>query len=232
MLMEMDYGRGLHVARGRSIDIAAYDGYIGRWSRLFVPAVLKAAEVVRGCHRGEAGGDGRGAAAARAAGGDALPPGVLGRSEEGAHGAHRRDELGDVGLAEDGGTFFSEARDRCRVDGRPLVPEPGRGPGPAHSRDLVALLGADAYAGEAAVATRPGGAVDVDVGVEARVQARDPVEVLGGDRLGVEPARVDPACDLDGVKPGELGIGHEPYCCASDADQVDRQPGGRRPARA
>jgi SAM-dependent methyltransferase len=48
MLMEMDYGRGFHVARGRSIDIAAYDGYIGRWSRLFVPAVLKAAEVVRG----------------------------------------------------------------------------------------------------------------------------------------------------------------------------------------
>src|SRR3979411_164099 len=48
MLMQMDYGRGLHAASGRPIDIAAYDGYLGRWSRLCVPAVLKAAEVVRG----------------------------------------------------------------------------------------------------------------------------------------------------------------------------------------
>jgi SAM-dependent methyltransferase len=46
--MGIDYGRGFHAARGRSIDVAAYDGYIGRWSRLFVPAVLQAAEVARG----------------------------------------------------------------------------------------------------------------------------------------------------------------------------------------
>ena len=46
--MEMDYGRGLHVQAGRPVDVAAYEGYIGRWSRLFVPAVLSAAEVARG----------------------------------------------------------------------------------------------------------------------------------------------------------------------------------------
>jgi ubiquinone/menaquinone biosynthesis C-methylase UbiE len=44
----MDYGRGLHVQTGRSVNIAAYDGYVGRWSRLFVPAVLAAAEISSG----------------------------------------------------------------------------------------------------------------------------------------------------------------------------------------
>jgi len=39
---------GLHVTAGRPVDISAYDSYIGRWSRLFVPAVLTAAEVVVG----------------------------------------------------------------------------------------------------------------------------------------------------------------------------------------
>jgi ubiquinone/menaquinone biosynthesis C-methylase UbiE len=48
MLRDMDFGRGLHVARDGSIDVAAYEGYIGRWSRLFVPSVLHAAEVGRG----------------------------------------------------------------------------------------------------------------------------------------------------------------------------------------
>jgi ubiquinone/menaquinone biosynthesis C-methylase UbiE len=44
----MDYGRGLHAQTGRSVDLAAYDGYVGRWSRLFVPAALAAAEIARG----------------------------------------------------------------------------------------------------------------------------------------------------------------------------------------
>ena len=36
---------GLHVAAGRTADIAAYDGWTGRWSRLFVPSVISAAKV-------------------------------------------------------------------------------------------------------------------------------------------------------------------------------------------
>ena len=41
----MKFGPGLHAAADRPVDAAAYDRYIGRWSRLFVPAVLAAAEV-------------------------------------------------------------------------------------------------------------------------------------------------------------------------------------------
>jgi ubiquinone/menaquinone biosynthesis C-methylase UbiE len=37
---------GLHVAAGRPADIAAYDGWTGRWSRLFVPSLISAAKVV------------------------------------------------------------------------------------------------------------------------------------------------------------------------------------------
>src|SRR5215831_19605174 len=43
--MSTSFGRGLHVAAGRAADRSAYDRYVGRWSRLFVPAVLAAAEV-------------------------------------------------------------------------------------------------------------------------------------------------------------------------------------------
>jgi len=39
---------GLHVPQGRAVDSAAYDRWIGRWSRLFVPMVLAAAEVQAG----------------------------------------------------------------------------------------------------------------------------------------------------------------------------------------
>lgn len=46
--MSVDFGSGLHAAPGRDVDTSAYDGYIGRWSRLFLPAVLAAAEVALG----------------------------------------------------------------------------------------------------------------------------------------------------------------------------------------
>jgi SAM-dependent methyltransferase len=39
------FGPGLHAAVGRRVDRSAYDRYLGRWSRLFVPAVLAAAEI-------------------------------------------------------------------------------------------------------------------------------------------------------------------------------------------
>jgi ubiquinone/menaquinone biosynthesis C-methylase UbiE len=42
--------RGLHAAAGQSVSADAYDRYIGRWSRLFVPSLLAAAEVNTG-HR-------------------------------------------------------------------------------------------------------------------------------------------------------------------------------------
>jgi ubiquinone/menaquinone biosynthesis C-methylase UbiE/uncharacterized protein YbaR (Trm112 family) len=44
-----DFGPGLHAAPGRTVDGAAYDRYLGRWSRLFVPDVIAAAKI------GEAG---------------------------------------------------------------------------------------------------------------------------------------------------------------------------------
>jgi ubiquinone/menaquinone biosynthesis C-methylase UbiE len=44
-LMSVNFGPGLHAAIGRAVDHSAYDRFIGRWGRLFVPAVLAAAEV-------------------------------------------------------------------------------------------------------------------------------------------------------------------------------------------
>jgi ubiquinone/menaquinone biosynthesis C-methylase UbiE len=46
--MTSNFGPGLHVASGRPVDISAYDRYIGRWSRLFVPSMLAAAEITAG----------------------------------------------------------------------------------------------------------------------------------------------------------------------------------------
>ncbi len=44
----VNFGAGLHAAGGRPVDDSAYYQYIGRWSRLFVPAVMAAAEVAGG----------------------------------------------------------------------------------------------------------------------------------------------------------------------------------------
>jgi ubiquinone/menaquinone biosynthesis C-methylase UbiE len=46
--MNTNFGPGFHATPGRAVDTSAYDRYIGRWSRLFVPAVLAAAEVALG----------------------------------------------------------------------------------------------------------------------------------------------------------------------------------------
>ena len=48
MPRRVNFGSGLHAAAGRPVDASAYEQYLGRWSRLFVPAVLTAAEVARG----------------------------------------------------------------------------------------------------------------------------------------------------------------------------------------
>jgi ubiquinone/menaquinone biosynthesis C-methylase UbiE len=48
--IRVQFGSGLHAAAGRPVDAAAYEQYLGRWSRLFVPAVLAAAEVASGDH--------------------------------------------------------------------------------------------------------------------------------------------------------------------------------------
>jgi ubiquinone/menaquinone biosynthesis C-methylase UbiE len=48
--MSVTFGPGFHAGVGRAIDREAYDRYLGRWSRLFVSAVLAAAEVGTG-HR-------------------------------------------------------------------------------------------------------------------------------------------------------------------------------------
>ncbi len=46
--MSTSFGSGLHAAPGRAVDTLAYDRYLGRWSRLFVPALIAAAEVSTG----------------------------------------------------------------------------------------------------------------------------------------------------------------------------------------
>lgn len=43
--MSTPWGAGFHASPVGGIDASAYDRYIGRWSRLFVPAVLSAADV-------------------------------------------------------------------------------------------------------------------------------------------------------------------------------------------
>jgi len=46
--IRVNFGAGLHTAAGQRVDDSAYYQYIGRWSRLFVPTVLAAAEVSGG----------------------------------------------------------------------------------------------------------------------------------------------------------------------------------------
>jgi len=46
--VKANFAPGLHVASGQAANVSAYDRWVGRWSRLFVPAVLAAAEVAPG----------------------------------------------------------------------------------------------------------------------------------------------------------------------------------------
>ena len=48
--MKANFAPGLHVAQVQTANVVAYDRWVGRWSRLFVPAVVSAAEVAPG-HR-------------------------------------------------------------------------------------------------------------------------------------------------------------------------------------
>jgi ubiquinone/menaquinone biosynthesis C-methylase UbiE len=43
--VKTNFAPGLHVATGQATNVSAYDRWVGRWSRLFVPAVISAAEV-------------------------------------------------------------------------------------------------------------------------------------------------------------------------------------------
>ena len=47
--MSTTFGRGFHARIGQPVDSLAYDRWTGRWSRPFVPSVLAAAKVRRGC---------------------------------------------------------------------------------------------------------------------------------------------------------------------------------------
>ena len=44
-----EFAPGLHAAIGKEVDVSAYDRFTGRWSRLFVPDVIAAAEISSGC---------------------------------------------------------------------------------------------------------------------------------------------------------------------------------------
>jgi len=46
--METKLAPGFHVRPGRAVDASAYGQFTGRWSRLFVPLVLSAADVQPG----------------------------------------------------------------------------------------------------------------------------------------------------------------------------------------
>ena len=46
--MSTSLGPGYHAPTGRAVDSGAYEGFVGRWSRLFVPMVLAAAGVAPG----------------------------------------------------------------------------------------------------------------------------------------------------------------------------------------
>src|SRR5258708_348063 len=46
--METHYGRGFHTPKGHAPEAAAYDAYLGRWSRLLVPNLIAAAQVTAG----------------------------------------------------------------------------------------------------------------------------------------------------------------------------------------
>lgn len=46
--MSTEFAPGLHVVAGKTVDAAAYDRWVGRWSRLFVPSLLTAARVSSG----------------------------------------------------------------------------------------------------------------------------------------------------------------------------------------
>jgi ubiquinone/menaquinone biosynthesis C-methylase UbiE/uncharacterized protein YbaR (Trm112 family) len=43
-----EFAPGLHAATGKEVDVSAYDRFTGRWSRLFVPDVIAAAEIASG----------------------------------------------------------------------------------------------------------------------------------------------------------------------------------------
>src|SRR5262245_17743863 len=43
-----NFAPGLHIAPGQAANVLAYDRWVGRWSRLFVPAVISAAEIAPG----------------------------------------------------------------------------------------------------------------------------------------------------------------------------------------
>jgi len=43
-----EFAPGLHAALGKDVDISAYDRFAGRWSRLFIPDVIAAAEIDAG----------------------------------------------------------------------------------------------------------------------------------------------------------------------------------------
>lgn len=47
--MSAGYAPGLHVMAGQTTNVLAYDRWVGRWSRLFVPSLLAAAHVSPGC---------------------------------------------------------------------------------------------------------------------------------------------------------------------------------------
>jgi ubiquinone/menaquinone biosynthesis C-methylase UbiE len=44
-VMSTTFGAGFHAAPGKAVDASAYDRWTGRWSRLFIPAVLAVAAV-------------------------------------------------------------------------------------------------------------------------------------------------------------------------------------------
>src|SRR5215467_3203003 len=47
--MSTTFGAGFHAAPGRAVDASAYERWTGRWSSLFIPVVLAAADIGPKC---------------------------------------------------------------------------------------------------------------------------------------------------------------------------------------
>src|SRR6476659_7843922 len=47
--MSTKFGAGFHATAGKAVNASAYERWTGRWSRLFIPAVLAAAAVGPKC---------------------------------------------------------------------------------------------------------------------------------------------------------------------------------------
>ena len=170
------------------------------------------------------GGDGRGRAAARAAGDAVEVPRVVGRTVRGVLGRRAHRELVHVRLAERHETGGARARDDRRVERRHVALEDLRSARRGHVGRDEHVLDRERHAGDGAELLA-GGAAAVDVGrdierVVADVQEGVDVAVHGRDAVEVGLRRLDARDLARGELVGEVG-GGQPDEVASSFERSD-----------